>query len=131
VLTVAVGVCVLVGRAFDLTPTVGSVVSISATTLLLGLDFGLVAMAIGAYRGSRSNALGAGTALAAASYIVGSLASVVSWLHPARYVSLFYWSVANGQITAGARLGDYTVLIAVALVALGAAVAAFERLDLH
>jgi beta-exotoxin I transport system permease protein len=130
-LIVAVGVCVLVGRSFDLTPTVGSVVSISATTLLLGLDFGLVTMAIGAYRGSRSTALGTGTALAAASYIVGSLASVVSWLHPARYASLFYWSVANDQITAGARLGDYTVLIAVALIALGAAVAAFQRLDLH
>jgi ABC-2 type transport system permease protein len=131
VLVAAVAVCVLVGRSFDLATPVGNVVSISATTLLLGVDFGLMAMAIGARTGSRAAALGAGTALAAASYLLGSLAAVVSWLHPARYASLFYWSVANDQITAGARLGDYAVLTAVAVAALAAATTAFRRLDLH
>jgi ABC-2 type transport system permease protein len=131
VLVAAVAVCVLAGRWFDLATTVGNVVSISATTLLLGLDFGLMAMAIGARTGSRAAALGTGAALAAASYLLGSLASVVSWLHPARYASLFYWSVGNNQITAGARPGDYAVLTAVAFVALAASTAAFRRLDLH
>jgi ABC-2 type transport system permease protein len=131
ILAVAVGLCVLVGRAFDLEVTFGHLAAISVTTLLLGLDFGILAMAIGARTGSRATALGAGTALAAASYVLGSLASVVSWLHPARYASLFYWSVGNDQITRGASLGDYVVLVAVALVAAWAAVAAFERLDLH
>jgi beta-exotoxin I transport system permease protein len=130
-LAVAVGVCVMIGRSFDLAVSVGSVASISATTLLLGLVFGLVTMAIGAHTGSRATALGAGTALAAASYLLGSLAPVVSWLHPARYVSLFYWSVANDQITHGARLADYAVLTAVVLCALYAAIASFRRLDLH
>jgi ABC-2 type transport system permease protein len=131
VLAAAVAVCVLVGRSFELTVTLAGVVSISATTLLLGLDFGLVTMAIGAWTGSRAAALGAGTALAAASYLLGSLAPVVSWLHPARYASLFYWSVANDQITRGARLGDYAVLVAVALASLWLATIAFRRLDLH
>lgn len=131
VLAAAVAVCVLVGRAFDLTVTFGNVAAISATSLLLGLDFGLVAMAIGARTGSRSTALGAGTALAAASYLLGSLAAVISWLRPARYASLFYWSVANDQITRGTRLADFAVLAAVALVAAYAAVLAFDRLDLH
>ena len=72
-----------------------------------------------------------GTALAAASYLLGSLASVVSWLHPARYASLFYWSVANNQITHGARLTDYAVLTGVALAALYATTTSFQRLDLH
>jgi beta-exotoxin I transport system ATP-binding protein len=131
VLAAAVAACVLVGHAFELTTGLGEVVSISATTLLLGLDFGLVTMAIGAYTGSRSTALGLGTAFAAASYLLGSLAPVVSWLHPGRYASLFYWSVANDQITAGARLADYAVLIAFAVLALWAVTAAFRRLDLH
>ncbi|HKI92305.1 MAG TPA: ABC transporter permease subunit [Gaiellaceae bacterium] len=131
VLAVAVALCVLVGRSFDLTVTVANVASISATTLLLGLDFGLIAMAIGAYTGSRATALGAGTTLAAASYLIGSLAPVVSWLHPARYASLFYWSVGNDQITRGAGLLDYAVLVAVALCGLIAATTAFRRLDLH
>jgi beta-exotoxin I transport system permease protein len=129
VLAAAVAVCVLVGRAFDLTVAFGNVAAISATSLLLGLDFGLVAMAIGARTGSRSTALGAGTALAAASYLLGSLAAVISWLHPARYASLFYWSVADDQITRGASPADYAVLVAVALAAAYAAVVAFERLD--
>jgi beta-exotoxin I transport system permease protein len=131
VLAAAVAICVLIGQAFDLTTALGNVVSISATTLLLGLDFGLLAMAIGAATGSRSIALGTGTALAAASYLLGSLASAVSRLHPARYASLFYWSVANNQITDGARLGDYAVLTGIALAALYATVTTFERLDLH
>ena len=131
VLAAAVAVCVLVGRAFDLTVTFGNVAAISATSLLLGLDFGLVAMAIGARTGSRSTALGAGTALAAASYLLGSLAAVISWLHPGRYASLFYWSVGNDQIVQGASLSDYAVLVAVALASLYAATTAFQRLDLH
>jgi len=131
VLAAAVAVCVVVGRAFDLTVTLGDIVAISATTLLLGLDFGLVAMAVGARTGSRAAALGTGTALAAASYLLGSLAAVVSWLHPARYGSLFYWSVANDQITRGVGLAEYAVLVGVALAAALAAVSAFERLDLH
>jgi beta-exotoxin I transport system permease protein len=131
ILAVAVALCVLVGRAFELSVTPGRVAAISATSVLLGLDFGLVTMAIGARTGSRATALGAGTALAAASYLIGSLAPVVSWLHPARYASLFYWSVGNDQITQGARLGDYAVLTAVAVLALYGTTAAFRRLDLR
>lgn len=130
-LAAAVAVFVLIGRFFDVTVSVANVASISATTLLLGLDFGLVTMAIGARTGSRATALGAGTALAAASFLLGSLASVVSWLHPARFASLFYWSVADNQITRGASLADYAVLLAVALAALYAATLSFRRLDLH
>jgi beta-exotoxin I transport system permease protein len=131
VLAASVAACIMVGRGFDLAVGLGNVAAISATTLLLGLDFGLVAMAIGARTGSRSAALGAGTALAAASYLLGSLAAVISWLHSARYASLFYWSVADDQITHGAGLADYTVLVGVAIVAALGAILAFERLDLH
>jgi beta-exotoxin I transport system permease protein len=130
-LSAAVGVFVLIGRSFDLTVTVADVASISATTVLLGLDFGLTALAIGAGTGSRTLAVGACTALAAASYLIGSLAPVVSWIHPARYVSLFYWSVGNDQIAHGVRFEDYAVLSAVALCALSVAAVAFQRLDLH
>lgn len=131
VLAFVVAVCVLIGRSFDLTVTMGNVASISATTLLLGLDFGLATMAIGARTGSRSTALGAGTTLAAASFLLGSLAPVVSWLHPARYASLFYWSIANNQISHGASFQDYAVLFTVGLCVLYAAVIAFHRLDLR
>jgi ABC-2 type transport system permease protein len=131
VLSAVVAACVLVGRAFDLTVPVGNVVSVAVAVLLLGVDFGLIAMAIGAATGRRATAIGAATALAAASYLVGSLAVVVSWLEPARYVSLFWWSVGNGQISDGVGVGGFAVLSAVGVLAAVAVVSLFERLDLH
>ncbi|MGH3211517.1 MAG: hypothetical protein ACRDNO_27550, partial [Trebonia sp.] len=92
---------------------------------------GLITMATGALTGRRGTALGAGTALAAASYLISSLAPVTSWIRPARYASLFYWSVGNSQLSQGVSAGDYAVLVAVGLCALTGAMLAFRRLDIH
>ena len=126
-----VAVLVIIGRSFQLTITVGNVASVSAAVFLMGLDFGLIAMAIGALTGRRGTALGAGTVLAAASYLVSSLAPVASWIRPARYASLFYWSVGNSQISGGVSPGDYAVLTGTGLCALAAAILSFRRLDIH
>ena len=130
-LTVTVAVLVIIGRSFQLNVTVANVVSVSAAVFLIGMDFGLVTMAAGALTGRRGTAIGAGTALAAASYLVSSLAPVASWIRPGRYASLFYWSVGNSQINHGVSPGDYAVLIASGLGALAAAMLAFRRLDIH
>jgi ABC-2 type transport system permease protein len=131
VFAAAVAACVFVGRSFDLTVTLGDVVSVSAAVCLLGLDLGLITMAIGAVTGRRATALGAGTAVAAASYLISSLAPVVSWIRPARYLSLFYWSVGDDQITRGVSLEDFAVMIAVGLCGLWVTAVTFGRLDLH
>ncbi len=130
-LAVTVAVLVITGRSFQLSTTVASVVSVSAAVFLMGLDFGLVTMAAGALTGRRGTAIGTGTALAAASYLISSLAPVTSWIRPGRYASLFYWSVGNSQISHGVSAGDYAVLAAVGLGALAAAMLAFRRLDIH
>jgi ABC-2 type transport system permease protein len=130
-LAATVAVLVIIGRSFQLSTTAANVVSVSAATFLMGLDFGLVTMAAGALAGRRGTAIGAGTALAAASYLISSLAPVASWIRPARYVSLFYWSAGNSQISHGVSAGDYAVLIAVGACALAAAMLAFRRLDIH
>jgi beta-exotoxin I transport system permease protein len=130
-LAVTVAVLVVIGRSFQLTITVTRIASVSAATFLMGMDFGLVAMAIGALTGRRGAAIGAGTALAAASYLVSSLAPVAPWIRPGRYASLFYWSVGNSQISGGVSLIDYAVLIVTGLCALAAAILAFRRLDIH
>ena len=131
VLAVTVAVLVIIGRSFQLEISAAHVASISAAVLLMGLDFGIVTMAAGALTGRRGAAIGTGTAIAAASYLLSSLAPVVSWIQPGRYASLFYWSVGNNQISHGVSPGDYTVLIATGLCALAAAMLAFRRLDLH
>jgi beta-exotoxin I transport system permease protein len=130
-LTVTVAVLVIIGRSFQLDITIANVASVSAAVLLMGLDFGLITMAAGALTGRRGTAIGAGTALAAASYLVSSLAPVAAWIRPGRYASLFYWSVGNSQISGGVSVGDYAVLITTGLCALAAAMLAFRRLDIR
>ena len=130
-LAATVAVLVIIGRSFQLSTTAADVVSVSAAVFLLGLDFGLITMAAGALTGRRGTAVGTGTALATASYLISSLAPVTSWIRPGRYASLFYWSVGNSQISRGVSVGDYAVLAAVGLCALTAAMLAFRRLDIH
>ena len=130
-LAAAVTVCVFIGRGFQLTVGPGNPVAIAAALTLMGLDFGLVTMAVGAATSRRGTALGIGTGLAAASYLLSSLATTISAIRPGRYLSLFYWSVGNDQISKGVSLADFTVLIAAGLCALFAAVAAFRQADLN
>jgi hypothetical protein len=77
------------------------------------------------------NSLGTGTGLAAASYLLSSLAATISGIRPGRYLSLFYWSVGNDQISNGVSITDFTVLTLTGLCALIAAVAAFRQADLN
>ena len=130
-LAAAVTICVVVGRVFQLTISPANAIAISVALVLMGLDFGLITMAVGAATGRRGTALGIGTGLAAASYLLSSLASTISWLRPGRYLSLFYWSAGNDQISKGVSLGDFIALIVVALCALAAAIATFRRADLN
>lgn len=130
-LSAAVAVCVEIGRGFQLNIATGNTVAISVALVLMGLDFGLITMAIGAATGRRGTALGIASGLAAASYLLSSLATTISAIRPGRYLSLFYWSVGNGQISNGVSLADLTVLIAVGLGALFAAILTFHRADLN
>lgn len=129
-LAAAVTICVVIGRGFQLTVSTGGAIGIAVALMLMGLDFGLVTMAVGAATGRRGTALGVGAGLAAASYLLSALATTISAIRPGRYLSLFYWSVGNDQISNGVSVAGLAVLIAVGLCALAAAVCAFRRADL-
>lgn len=130
-LAAAVTICIIIGRGFQLTVAPGNAVAIAAALTLMGLDFGLITMAAGAATGRRGTALGIGTSLAAASYLLSSLGTTISGIRPGRYLSLFYWSVGNDQISKGVSITDFTVLITAGLCALIAAAAAFHQADLN
>jgi ABC-2 type transport system permease protein len=129
-LATAVAVCVLAGRGFELSISPASTIAVSVAVALMGLDFGMITMAAGAVTGRRGSALGIGAGLAAASYLLSSLASTISGIRAGRYLSLFYWSVGNQQISRGLSAVDFAVLLVVGLAVLLAAVAAFGRADL-
>ena len=121
-LAAAVTACVLIGRGFQLTVSPANAVATSIAVVLMGLDFGLVALTAGAATGRRGTALGIASALAAASYLLSALAPAIPAIRPARYLSLFYWSAGNNQIGQGVSAADYAVLITAGLCALAAAV---------
>jgi beta-exotoxin I transport system permease protein len=131
VLAFATMLCVMLGRGFQLPIPVGDLAGITIGVTLLGVDLGLLALAIGSWTGSRGSALGIASTVAAASYLVSSLAPVVSWIRPARYASLFYWSIGNQQLSNGLGAGSAGVLVAVGAVLTAVSVAAFRRLDLQ
>ncbi len=130
-LIVAVATCVYIGRAFDVSLDAWDVATTSLAVVLLGLDVGLVALAVGAVTGSRGTAIGITSALAGASYLISSLAPVVSWVKPLRFASLFYWAVGNNQLATGAGLDSFAVLLGAGIAAALGARAAFVRFDVR
>lgn len=128
---VVTALCVVAGRGFSLPLPPSGVLGVTVGVILLGIDFGAIALLIGAVTGRRAIALGASSALAALSYLVGSLAPVVTWLHPARFASLYYYAVANGQLEHGISAADAAILATFAALSLYVCLVAFDRLDLH
>jgi ABC-2 type transport system permease protein len=122
---------VFLGRAFDLRIGTAELVGVTAGVVLLGVDFGLLALLIGTLSGSRGRALGMAGGLAAASYVVSSLAPVIGWIHPLRFASLFFYAVGDRQLVDGLSAASLAVLAGVGVVLAVATTSAFERADVH
>ncbi len=131
VLTITVTACIYIARAFEVTLNPWHVATASLAVLALGVDLGLIALALGAATHSRTGAIGITTALAAASYLLSSLAPVAHWLRPLRFASLFYWADGNHELSSGAGLASLAVLTGVAIAAAIAANAAFGHFDVR
>lgn len=130
VFSVVVFLCVLVGERFELTFDVGSVAGATLGVALLGIDFGVLALAVGSATGSRGTAIAVAGAIAGASYLISSMAPVIDALAPLRYASPFYWAVGNGQLEEGLSWASFGILLGVAIVLSAIALAAFERHDI-
>lgn len=122
---------VFLGRAFDVRLSAGAVLGVTVGVVLLAVDLGLLAMAVGAAWGSRGRALGVAGGIAAASYVVSSLAPAVHWIRPLRFSSLFFYSVGDRQLVDGLTVTSLLVLGGVALVLAVLVILAFERMDVH
>ncbi len=121
----------IAGRHWEVTLGTGPLIGTTVGAALLGLDFGLVALAWGAWTGSRAGAVGVAAGLAAASYVVSSLAPVVHGIHPLRYGSLFYWSVGDDQLVHGLSVRALVVLLLTGGVLCAVARRGFRRLDIR
>lgn len=128
---VITALCIVIGRWFDIAIGAGALVGVTAGIVLLGSAFGALALLIAATTGNRGIALGVASAVAASSYLISSLAPAVNWLRPARYSSLFFYAVGDGQLEHGLNIPDLAVIAIVTATLAVVAVIAFDRLDIR
>lgn len=115
--------------AFGLDVPVLHLLNGTLAMFLLGLELGLVSLAISASTGRRSLAVGVGAGLAGAAYLLYLLAQLVDTFRPLRVLSPFYQAISEGPI--GPNLPPIVwSMLAVGLIALAASVPVFERRDL-
>jgi ABC-2 type transport system permease protein len=101
-----------------------------ATVGVLALFFGWLALAVAALTPSSAVAIGVPAAAAAATYLIGGLHELASWLDPFRFLSPFWW-VGQAPLRNGANGWGVLVVAGAALACLGAAALLFERRDLQ
>lgn len=121
----------LLGRRFDLTLAAGPLLGVTAGTMLLGFDLGLLALLLGCLTGSRAVALAVSASTAALGYLISSLAPVVGWVHTVRDASPFYWAVGNNQVDHGLEPAPAVALLLLGVALLSGSVWAFERMDIQ
>jgi beta-exotoxin I transport system permease protein len=98
--------------------------------VVLGLFFGLLALAVGAVYPSRALAIGVAAGAAATSYLVGGLHELAGWLDPFRFISP-HWLVGSSPLQGGADLAGIGVVLLAAVAILGLGAILVERRDVE
>lgn len=120
-----------VGRFLEVDLPFVNIVESLVAALLLGIGLGLLALAAGAFTGTRGVAVAVPSGVAAATYLVGSLAPVVSWVEPLKWVSPFYYATGDNPLANGVPAWHLGVLTGMCVLCLIASVVGFERRDLR
>ena len=97
---------------------------------LFAVAFGTLALSLGAATGRRGLARGITTSLALASYLLSTLANLVSWLRPVRNLSLWQHTLGVDPLGTGFHLERIALVVVVTLVFGAVALWAFDRRDL-
>jgi ABC-2 type transport system permease protein len=122
---------VVIGRQVEtaVTPVVLYFSLLAAWPLALAL--GMVSLFLGAFSPNRRTAAMLATVVVLASYLGSNLTGMISSLEPVRNLFLFHFYEATAEaLEQGQQAGNLLVLLAVAVVAFGVAVALFQGRDL-
>ncbi len=117
--------------AFDLDVPLARLAAAVGATALLAVVFGTVALAAGAAFGRRGLAVGFATSVAAATFVLESLARIVDALEPWRWVSPFAYYRDADPLARGLPVHETLVLVAIALVVAALGIAGFARRDVR
>jgi ABC-2 type transport system permease protein len=119
------------GRLFDIDSSLPDVLASLAGQVLLAAGFGFLALAAGAFTGSRGTAIAVAAGVAGATYLLGSLGPVVSWLEPFKWISPFYYATGENPLANGIAGWKFVVLVGFCLAGFGAALTSFQRRDMR
>ena len=116
--------------AFDLGISAREAAMGACTQWFIGVQFGLVAMAIAAWSGRRPLAVAVPGALAVAAYVLYIATQLVDSLHDLRWLTPFFAATTGGPLGPGLPWVAWT-MPAVGLVALAGSVPRFVRRDIR
>ncbi len=128
VVTGVTSAALVVALDMDVALAGGAAATVGLAQLVVAL--GTVAFAVGAATGRRAWALGIGAGLAVASFMANALGPMLEngdWLEQA---SPFWWYLGNDPLVEGLGLAGSLALLTLTALALGVAVAAYDRRDL-
>jgi ABC-2 type transport system permease protein len=97
--------------------------------MLLGLEFGWLALAVGAMTGRRAWAIGVSSIVAVAAYLLYLLGEMVDAVRPWRPISPFQQALDGGPLGAGLPL-EFIWLVLPAVLVVVAAMPVFDRRDI-
>jgi beta-exotoxin I transport system permease protein len=98
---------------------------------LLGIEFGSVALLVGALTGQVGLSRGVAAGLAVVAYLVNALAPLVGWLEPIRKASPFFQYLGHDPLRTGVSVAAIAVAAASTAVLVSMAVIGFERRDVR
>ena len=122
---------IVAGRLFQLDIPLDQVAAFCVSSALLGVLFGLMALAVGAATGSKALATGVATGVAAATYLINSLSPVVHAIRPFRVASPFWYAMGGDPLSNGLSGRDVAVLVGLSLAVTAIGAVAFNRRDLR
>ncbi|HEX5631145.1 MAG TPA: ABC transporter permease, partial [Acidimicrobiia bacterium] len=96
----------------------------------VGWVFGAVALALGAWTGSRAVAIGVASGLAVVLYVLWGLAPLVDALEATNPINPWYWSLAGDPVINGIQGANLLLLFGMTAAFSAVAVVGFRRRDL-
>lgn len=123
-------VVLLVGNVtVDLELSIWGIVGINLGLILLGMFFGGLAAAVGAWSGRRNLAVAVSGAIAAVAFFIDGMAPLVSWLRGTQKFMPFYWYQVDSPLRNGPTAW-LLLLVGGTLAFTAAAVVLFRRKDI-
>lgn len=108
---------------------VGATAAATLQLALLGLLYGVLALAVGAATGRRAVAAGTAAGLGLVAYLLDALANLVGWLEPFEVLSPFHWYAPANPLVAGLSPSGVVLLVGGTALLAVAAVVRFDRRD--